>query len=317
MAILCTRCGKREAVFYQRHTGERLCRECFVEDLESRVLDQIRRYNMISPGDKILIGISGGKDSYTLLHLLAHIHPPSKLIGVMINEGIKEYNREDVFSYLSNVCRELGIDCIVTSIKKELGYSVDEFVMLQLKKFGRYEISACTYCGIARRRILNKYARMFGVNKVATGHNLDDEVQTYLINIMRGDVMRLIQLHPLSATHSPKLIKRIKPLRAIYEYETAFFAYINNFRFQETECPYITQLLTLRSKVRELIKEIEKRYPDIQLKFLQFIDMSVEPLVKTRNIESITLPLCSQCGEPTSPNRSLCKFCEIINSITK
>ena len=270
---------------------------------------------MILPGDNVLIGVSGGKDSYVLLRILAEIHNTSKVVGLMIEEGIHGYNRADVFAFLKKVCNEIGVDCLITSIKKELGYSVDDFVSLQTEKYGTLKISACTYCGIARRRILNAYARMLGVDKVATGHNLDDEVQTYLINILRGDIMRLVQLHPLSVTHSKLLVKRVKPLRTIYEYETSFLAYIENFRFQETECPYILQRPTLRSRIREMVKELERSYPDIQIRFLRYIDNILEPLVKSSNKNSVDLPLCSHCGEPTAPGRSICKFCELINSI--
>ncbi len=270
---------------------------------------------MILPGDTVLVGVSGGKDSYVLLKILAEVHNPSKIIGLMIDENIHGYSRADVFDFLKKTCHDLGVDCINTSIKKELGYGVDDFMLMQIKKYSSIKVSACTFCGIARRRILNAYARTFNVNKVATGHNLDDEVQTYLINILRGDLMRLIQLHPLSMTHSKLLVKRIKPIRAIYEYETSFMAYIENFKFQETECPYILQRPTLRARIRELIKDIEKFYPGIQIKLLKYVDEILEPLVKSTNTKPIELPLCSKCGEPTSPGRTICKFCELVNEV--
>jgi uncharacterized protein (TIGR00269 family) len=312
---LCSRCGRREAIVYQRHTGMRLCKNCFFEDVKQRILEQIKKYNMILPGDRILIGISGGKDSFVLLRFLPEIHTPSKLFGLMIEEGIRDYNRVETFNLIKSTCHELGIDCTITSIKEVLRYSVDEFMFFQMKKYGSIKISACTFCGIARRRILNIYARSYSMNKVATGHNLDDEVQTYLINILRGDIMRLVQLHPLSVVHSPLLIKRIKPLRTIYEYETAFIAYMENFSFQETECPYIVQRPTLRSKIRELIREIEKVNPSAQLEFLKELDNVLEPLVKIRNRDPVNLPQCVKCGEPTAPGRSTCKFCELIDSM--
>jgi uncharacterized protein (TIGR00269 family) len=312
---LCSKCGKREAIVYQKHTGMKLCKNCLFEDVKQRILEQVKKYDMILPEDRILIGISGGKDSYVLLRFLPEIHPSSKLFGLMIEEGIKGYNRAETFSFVKSSCHELGIDCVITSIKEVLKYSVDEFMSLQIKRCNSIKISACTFCGIARRRILNVYARSHGMNKVATGHNLDDEVQTYLINILRGDIMRLIQLHPLSIVHSPLLVKRIKPLRTIYEYETAFIAYMEGFRFQETECPYIVERPTLRTKIRELIKEIERIDPSAQLKFLNEVDKALEPLVKMRNMDSVNLPRCSQCGEPTAPGRNICKFCELIDNV--
>uniref|UniRef100_A0A7C5TIA0 TIGR00269 family protein n=1 Tax=Ignisphaera aggregans TaxID=334771 RepID=A0A7C5TIA0_9CREN len=315
MGVVCSVCGIREAVFYQRHSGLKLCKVCLYSDIKKRVVDEINRYSMILPRDRVLVGVSGGKDSFVLLNILAETYDPSKIVGLMIEEGIYGYNRDEVFSYIDEVCRLYKIDCIKTSLKKELSYSVDDFMKLQLSRERKYIVSACTYCGIARRRVLNSYARMLGLNKVATGHNLDDEVQTYVINILRGDVMRLMQLHPLSNTHSTKLIKRVKPLRKIYEYETAILAYMMGYRFQETECPYISSRPTLRVKVREMLISLETSMPGIQLRFLEFIDMLIEDFIKRDVFKSIELPQCKLCGEPTSPNRDLCKFCELVNSI--
>ncbi|MEM1645788.1 MAG: TIGR00269 family protein [Ignisphaera sp.] len=278
--------------------------------------DQIKRYSMISSGDTIAIGISGGKDSYVLLYILAQILPQGKIIGITIDEGIAGYSRNEIYYSVKTLCSSLGIDCVYVSMREVLGYSVDDFMKryfdVARKRNANLSISACTYCGIARRRILNIYARELGATKVATGHNLDDEVQTYVINILRGDVVRLIQLHPLSRTHSPKLIKRIKPMRSLYEYETSFYAYLLKYPFQEFECPYIEAEPTLRVKVREMLNEVEKISPGIQLRLLEFLDTLVEHII---NIQEVSLPSCKLCGEPTSPNRNICKFCELIELI--
>ncbi len=315
MELRCSICGVKRAVAYQRHSGLKLCRDCLYEDVKKRVIDQINRYSMILPGDRVLIGLSGGKDSFVLLNILAELYSPSKLIGLMIEEGIYGYNRGEVLEYMENICRELGVECIRTSLKKDLGYSVDDYMKYQLASNSGYIASACTYCGIARRRILNSYARMLGLDKVATGHNLDDEVQTYVINILRGDFMRLLQLHPLSSVHSTKLIKRVKPIRMVYEYETALLAYMMGYRFQEVECPYISIRPTLRVKVREMLVSLEMWSPGVQLRFLEFIDTTLESVVKMGVFKSIELSHCRLCGEPTSPNRVICKFCELIDGM--
>lgn len=313
---LCDECGLKPAVFYQRHSGKRLCRNCFEDSVISRVKKQIERYSMISTGDTVAVGVSGGKDSYVLLYILTQVIPSNKIIGITIDEGIPGYNRSEIFDTVKHLCRELHVDCIYVSMRDVLGYSVDDFMKRYLeiarKNAASNIISACTYCGIARRRILNLYARELGATKVATGHNLDDEVQTYVINILRGDIVRLIQLHPLSKTHNPKLIKRIKPIRSIYEYETGFYAYLLKYPYQEYECPYIEVRPTLRVKVREVLYEIEKHYPGTQLRLLEFLDDWIAHMI---NKQKVSLPLCKLCGEPTSPNRDVCKFCELVDLI--
>ncbi|MEM1916882.1 MAG: TIGR00269 family protein [Ignisphaera sp.] len=315
--VICSVCGKNQATFFQKHSGRRLCRECFINDIRYRVKEQISRYSMISSGDRVVVGVSGGKDSYVVLHILSEIVNPNNIIGVMIDEGIAGYTREDMYIAVRKFCSDIGVDCIYVSMEKILDFSVDRFMRFYLeyaKENNMYSISACTYCGIARRRILNMYARELKANKVVTGHNLDDEIQTYIINIIRGDVMRLAQLHPLSETHSDKLVKRVKPLRSIYEYESAYYAYLLGYTFQEYECPYIVTRPTLRTKVRDVLIELEKLYPGVQLKLLEFLDNTIANiLVKPR----IALPTCKICGEPTSPNRSICKFCELVEDIKK
>lgn len=313
--ILCDLCNKEQATFFQKHTGRKLCVKCFANDVLHRVKTQIQLYSMLSFSDRIAVGVSGGKDSYVLLHILSSIINTNNVFGIMIDEGIAGYTRKEIFDLVKKFCIEIGVDCIYISMKEVLKYDVDNFVKLYVeyaKKKNSYIISPCTYCGIARRRILNMYARELGASKVATGHNLDDEIQTYVINILRGDIMRLAQLHPLSETHSEKLVKRIKPLRSIYEYESTYYAYTLGYVFQEHECPYIVERPTLRVKVRELLIELERKYPGAQLKLLDFLDNVITSLlIKSR----INLPACEMCGEPTSPDRTICKFCELIETI--
>lgn len=314
---ICSKCNKRNAIIFQHHSGEKLCKNCFIDDVIIRVKTQIDRYNMISPSDVIAVGVSGGKDSFVLLNILAEITSSNRIISITIDEGIHGYNRNEIYKSIKAFCSDIGVEHIYVAIRDILGYGVDDFMKHYLslaKDKNSISLSACTYCGIARRRVLNMYAREIGATKVATAHNLDDEIQTYIINILRGDIMRLIQLHPLSETHSRKLIKRIKPMRNIYEYESAFYAYLLGYSFQEYECPYIELRPTLRIKIRSLLNEIEKLSPGTQLRLIEFIDTIVGSFINTRHI---SLPLCRLCGEPTSPNRSICKFCELIELVSK
>ncbi len=282
-----------------------------------RVKYTIDKFNMIENGDKILVAVSGGKDSLTLLDVLAKLFNPSNLVALSIIEGIRGYNRDIELHEARRIAREHGVEHITVTLKEYLGYDVDDFMYAQRKLRIKSPLSACTFCGIARRRVMNSVARELGISKVATGHNLDDELQTYLINILRGDIMRLLQSHPASIPHSVSLIKRIKPLRYVYEYETTLYAYLKGFRFQDTECPYISQRPTLRAKIRSMLMEVEYRSPGLSLRLLEYLDAILEPLVLEQNRKHIELPLCVKCGEPTSPGRSVCKFCALIDLISQ
>ncbi|MCE4602403.1 MAG: TIGR00269 family protein [Desulfurococcales archaeon] len=308
MARTCSVCGVRRAIVYQPHTGRSLCRECFLEDVKDRVKREIERWRMIQPGDRILLGLSGGKDSYVMLDILAEMHDPSRLVGVSIIEGIPGYNREEDIEKIKSHARRLGVDVVITSIREYTGHSLYEIVARSRSRGSRQ--SPCTFCGISRRRILNMYARMYGVDKTATAHNLDDEAQTAVVNMLRGDIVGLLRQHPLSPPVSSDIIPRIKPLRKIYEWETAVYSVQKGYPLQETECMFINRFPTLRARVREELYRLEAERPGTLLRILENLDTLLEE--PARRLEREELPKCEKCGEPTSYGRRICKLCEIL-----
>jgi uncharacterized protein (TIGR00269 family) len=308
MSTACDICGRRAAVVYQPHTGRRLCRECFLTDIKRRALSEIKRWKMIEPGETILLALSGGKDSFTLLDIMSEVHDPSKIIGLSIVEGIPGYNRHEDIAKMKIYAKERGVDLIVTSIREYTGLHLSEIVSAAWRR--RLRISPCTYCGILRRRIINYYARIYGARKTVTAHNLDDEAQTAVVNILRGDVIGLLRQHPLAPPASNKLVPRVKPLRKIYEWETATYAFLKGFKFQETECMYIRYAPTLRAQVREILYILEARAPGSLLRLIETLDELLADAASKLSIEE--LPPCEKCGEPTSPSRKLCKLCEIL-----
>jgi len=308
----CASCGTNPAVFLQRHTGRALCFECLRKDLIGRVTAEVTRNEMFSGSDHILLALSGGKDSYVLLDIISKIHDP-KLIGVItIVEGIPGYNRVSNISWIIERTRKLGIKLHVVPFKSYIGYSLEELV-LRSREFG-VNVSPCTFCGIIRRRIMNHYALMYGYDYVLTAHNLDDEVQTIIADLMRGDLARLIQLHPLSKPLSRYLVKRVKPLRRIYEYEITAYAYITGFKFQEVDCPYIIHAPTLRAELREYLHEIEGKRPGTLLRLLDWHDNVVRAMLRNKhlNYANKELPLCPLCGSPMAFGRKYCMLCELM-----
>ncbi len=309
---VCDKCGIRPAVVYQKHTGRFLCKDCFIEDIIDRVRREVEKWNMIRPGDTILLAVSGGKDSFVLLDIMPKIHDPSKLIALSIVEGIEGYNRAEDIEKMRKYALERGVDFIKTSFKEFVGASLDELVKRAWDR--KLNVSPCTFCGTLRRRIMNYYARNLGVDKVATAHNLDDEVQTLLLNILRGDRTRLIQAHPKAPVLSTRIVRKIKPLRKIYEWETTMYAYLKDFKFQETECRYIYLRPTLRAKVRDHLYALEEEQPGTLIKILETMDEVLWKLIETHK-DLPSLPVCKKCGEPTSYGRELCKICELLEKI--
>lgn len=267
---------------------------------------------MFHHNDRLLLAISGGKDSFVLFDVISRIHNPSKLGVITVSEGIEGYNRDEDVIWFLNSCRKLGIEFIKTSFKEVLNYKLKDLVEMTINS--NLNVSPCTFCGMIRRRIVNKYARELGYDKVLTAHNLDDEVQTAFINILRGDLNRLLQSHPKGPRLSNLFVKRVKPLRKVYEWECAVYAYLNNFKFQEVECPYIISRPTLRAKIREYLYRLESVNPGVLLRFLNFVDELVIKHIGDADLLP-QLPTCKFCGEPTAHNRTICKTCELLSKI--
>ncbi|MEN2999798.1 MAG: TIGR00269 family protein [Acidilobaceae archaeon] len=301
--MICPVCNARKAAVFQPVGSRAICRECFLEDVRSRIKSEIEKWNMIEPGDRVLLALSGGKDSYVLLESISLLHDPSKLVGLSIVEGIPGYNREEDVARLREVARGYGVELLVVRVKNFAGLSVHD--MVREARARGSSTSACTFCGVARRRIMSSVAEELGADKLATAHNLDDEVQTAIMNILRGDLAGLMRLHPLSKGAG---VKRVKPLRKIYEWESATYAMIRNFPFQRVECMYISEHPTLRARLRGELYRLERRSPGALFRALELLDELLMP-----GEERVSK--CSRCGAPTAPGRSICKLCELMEEL--
>src|SRR5438445_11467071 len=139
---------------------------------------------MFSPEDHVAVAVSGGKDSLTLLmilHKLAKRFPRTRITAVTVDEGIAGY-REEAVDLATMYCRDLGIEHEVLSFEELFGSGLDDFL-----KNKQERMTACSDCGVFRRKAINLAAKKIGATKIATGHNLDDILQTYMLNLFKGD----------------------------------------------------------------------------------------------------------------------------------
>ena len=301
--MICDVCKSREAVIYQPHTRRRLCSKCFTENIVSRVKKEIEKYEMIKPNDRILLAVSGGKDSFVLLDVLSRIHDPSRLIGLSIIEGIEGYNRAEYIDRLKKYARERGIDVVVTSFKEEVGASLSELVEKAVKK--SINVSPCTFCGTIRRRIMNMYARKLNVNKLATAHNLDDEAAVLLSNYVSANVELLARQSPVLPRRDG-MVSRIKPLFEVSERETALYAHIQGLSPISEECPYAVNPSTL--KFKEVINFLEEKWPAAKVSMVRGFLKRIKPHLTDEGWQE-ALRRCAVCGYPTSSE--VCAFCRL------
>jgi len=307
---ICTICKRKEAFFFRPYSGERLCRKCFAESIEEKVRATIAKYQMLKFNDKTAVAVSGGKDSVSLLHILAKTernYPKASLVAVTVDEGIKGY-RDEALRIAAENCQKLGVEHHVASFKELYGYTLDEIVK-RLKRKGGGEATPCAYCGVLRRRALNVAARKLRADKIATAHTLDDETQTILLNIFHGDVLRIAREKPAKDETYTKLVPRVKPFCEIPERETALYAYIRKIKFQSVPCPYASE--ALRNDVRIMLNRIEGKHAGIKFTIFKSTEKIRPALEKIAEKEG--LRECMECGEPTTA--SICKICQMLKQM--
>jgi len=310
--VTCTLCKRRDAVYMRPYSGERLCIACFIGSIENRVRATIAEYEMLQHDDKVMVAVSGGKDSVSLLHILAKIEkgfPKASLCAVTVDEGIGGY-RDEALKFAVKNCKKLGVEHTVTSFKDLFGVKLDELVkLIEEKTRAKDGLTPCAYCGVLRRRALNVAAREAGVDKLATAHNLDDETQTILLNLVHGDALRIARVKPSLNEGHAKLVRRVKPLCEVPEKEIAFYAYLRRIEFQGVPCPYAST--ALRNDIRAMLNRLEEKHAGIKFTLFRSAER-IRPALE-RMAEEARLRDCRFCGEPTVGD--VCKPCRMLREL--
>lgn len=296
----CIRCDEN-AIVSQRYSGKHLCGSHFIEDFDKRVEETLEKRLMITQGDRIAVAVSGGKDSTALLYALNKIliGKGTRIFAITVDEGINGY-RDDTIRSAERIAEDLGIEHKIVSFRDLYGFDLDEIIE------GK-EAAPCTYCGVFRKNALNRTAKRMSATKVATGHNLDDEAQSVLMNYMKGDIERLMRFRPRRI--QPGLVPRIKPFREILEKETALYCMINGIYAESRECPYAK--LSLRADVRDMINRLENLYPGTKHSVLNGFEKVTE--LAGSEWTQMDLASCGICGEPCV--KDVCKACELLGKL--
>jgi len=263
---------------------------------------------MLQPDSRIAVAVSGGKDSTVLLHVLAKLEkrfPKSELIAITVDEGIEGYRNESL-GIVKETVRRLQVPWLKNSFKELFGMTLDEIIRVASNTLGERRLGACTYCGVLRRRAINTLAVEAGADVVATAHNLDDEAQTILMNILKGDLIRFLRNRP-TRKNVEGFVPRVKPLREIPEEEIVLYAYFNRINYHETPCPYHTE--AYRDDVRAFINMMETRRPGTKYDIVRVH----EKLVNLISEEEIKIATCVKCGQPASGEK--CKVCQLLEEV--
>jgi len=303
MTKTCSKC-KKPAITFIRYNGTHLCKNHFIEYFERRVKKDIKKQGKTIKGIKIGVALSGGKDSTVVLHLIHDIFSKrsnTEIFAITVDEGIKGYRPESIKIAYEN-CKKLGIKHYILSFKDTIGITLDDIA----KKDD--ELAECSYCGVFRRLCLNTKARNLGIDKLVTGHNLDDMSQSILMNFVNSDMQKLARLGPHKKIQ-PGLVPRMLPVRIIPEKEVALYAILKNIEYHDGVCPYAIH--ALRGDFKEVIDNLEYKHPGTRHGILSSYDSIKEILIE--KYPPTDLNKCAKCGEPTSQN--LCKACILKNRI--
>jgi uncharacterized protein (TIGR00269 family) len=297
-------CCKSKPV-YRMYNGEDLCRKHFIEYVERKVRKTIGIYKLIGKTEKILVVCSGGKDSTVVLYILNKYNnnPKVKIEAFHIDEGVGGYSSQNTKN-IRAFCRKHKIKLHETSFRKEFGYSLC-YIRSSLNSRG-FKVKSCTICGALRRYLMNIHARKMKATKVVTGHNLDDEAQSVVMNLFKNNVDVLRRLGPMAGVITDKkFVPRIKPLYFCTEEEVRLYSKLNDFNVVYEKCPCSTD--AYRRQIGNMLNEFDKRHPGTKHAVINSFLKMLPGLKKEAKGE---MKYCSLCGEPA--NNKLCSVCKII-----
>jgi len=299
----CNKC-QNTAVYTRKYSGESLCSECFSNSILRKAAKTISKYNMIKNDDLVCVGVSGGKDSLVLLDTLKKMSQSHnfKIIAVTIDEGIPGY-RDEALDIVKEFCTKLDVEFKTYSYKDLFDMTLAESLELRENE----KTSSCSICGTFRRRALDHAAKEIGANVIATGHNLDDTLQTFLINTLSGDTSKIGWMNP---ENEGKELRKIKPLSEIYESEIVFYAFTNNLPFQSEPCPHMNE--GIRTEIREFLNSLEDHRSGIKNNMYHSI-LKISNIMKAVNDKEKRN--CQICGSECSG--IICSVCNMITNLKK
>ncbi len=303
----CRTCGEKAAINMRQHKLA-LCREHYLEWLPAQTQKAIEHYRMFTANERVLVAVSGGKDSLSLWDILWRLGYTTQ--GLYIGLGIQG---EAEYSHTSRdlsqkFADERNLTLNVVDIRELYGASIPEAAIISNRGHGK----PCSVCGLVKRHVMNRVARDGGFQVLVTGHNLDDEAAVLMQNTLHWAGGYLVRQAPvLPATH-PGLARKAKPFCRIYERETAAYALLRGIEYIYDECPFAEGSTTLYNK--DILNQMEGERPGAKLQFyLSFLQAKEQGLFAPQP-SAAELNTCPSCGQPTSAPGA-CTFCRLWEKV--
>ncbi len=301
----CRKCENKASVHMRQHKLA-LCREHYLQWVPEQTERFIIKYQMFTRGEKILVAVSGGKDSLSLWDILVRLgyQADGLYLGLGIDGGI-DYSHESQ-RLSEKFADEHNLKLHVVDIEKEYGQSIPMLAESSHRGYGK----PCAVCGLAKRHEMNRIARDLGYDVLATGHNLDDEAAVLFGNTLNWSSEYLLRQGPV-LPEAEGLARKVKPLCRFYEREMTAYALLSGIEYIYEECPFAEGSQSIFYK--ETLNQLETTRPGVKLTFyLRFLEARKSgELFIEKNVRLGDLHPCPKCGQPTSTS-DLCTFCRMI-----
>jgi tRNA-5-methyluridine54 2-sulfurtransferase len=300
----CHVCRRTAVIELARHRTA-LCADDYVDFVRAQVRHAIDRYRMLSYDDRILVAVSGGKDSLALWDLLTDMGYHAD--GLYLGLGIGGYSNRSQ-QVVEHFAAERGLTVHVRGLAEEHGFAIPDAARAR-------ERTPCGTCGLSKRYVFNQMAQEGGYDVMATGHNLDDEASQLLGNVLRWQTPFLARQSPALPATDNGLARKVKPLYRLTERETAAYCVIKGIDYVVEECPLVAGNTVLRYK--DALNAIEQHAPGTKAQFLYgFLERVQERHFGTADVEAGDLVPCAECGLPTvgdaqagGETGAVCAFC--------
>lgn len=303
----CTKCptSTRAVIGLPRHNAA-FCKACFTTFVHEQVARAIKAFKMFTPEDRILVAVSGGKDSLALWHILLTLG--YRADALYVNLGIGSYSEEShrkVQHYAETVAAAHGGKLLVHVVEQEAGAGIRELATILHRP-------TCSTCGTIKRYQFNRAAVEQEYDVMATGHNLDDEAARLLGNVLHWQDEYLEKQSPTLPASVEGFSKKVKPLCRLSEREIAAYAVVNRIDYIVEECPMAKGSKMILYK--EVLNRLETESPGTKQRFYWgFLDKQTKPEPTTESMaekDQRTLTPCESCGQPTTAGT--CSYCKMM-----
>jgi uncharacterized protein (TIGR00269 family) len=298
--VKCTVCRGPAVIDLRRHNAN-FCADHFLKFCRDQVAKAIERHGMIARGERVLVAVSGGKDSLALWDLLVELGYDAE--GMTIGLGIGDYSEASTGAAVA-FADARGLVLHQVDLRDEYGYDIPTAAAVTRRV-------PCSSCGMSKRHLIDKAARERGYDVVATGHNLDDEAAVLLGNVLHWQTEYLGRQLPVLPARD-RFPRKVKPLVRLGERETAAYCVLRGIDYIVDECPMAEGNRHLRYK--EALNTIEATSPGTKHAFyFEFLDKAADRFRVEAAEAQEGLRRCASCGAPTTGE--VCAFCRLVERV--